>query len=120
MSRIKKNYLNKHVISSFSGLPAVIKQNKNTSPVTITNELEKLPEWTLFRPVRNKYPTRKYRVFFPLQLWSLDLMDVQKDSKFNEGVRYVLLCVDSFSKYIRYYTKPILIFTNRVNNLNSF
>ena len=32
-------------------------------------------------------------------LWQLDLVDLQKFSKFNKGFKYLLTCIDVFSKH---------------------
>ena len=100
MSRIAKNYTNKNIISSFSGLPIVLNANKHTSAKKIKAELQKIPSWNLFRPVRNKYKTRNYRVFFPNFQYSIDLADFGNLSRFNNGYRYCLVCIDVFTRFV--------------------
>ena len=87
MSKIKKNYTNRHVVSSFSGIKPILDSNKHLSAADVNKELQKIPTWNLFKPVRSKYATRKYRVFLPNYLMSLDLADFGNMSSQNKGYR---------------------------------
>ena len=33
------------------------------------------------------------------EIWSIDLMDMSAQSKYNDGYRYIFTCIDNFSKY---------------------
>ena len=39
------------------------------------------------------------KVFDTLKQWQMDLADMQSMQKFNDGYRYLLVCIDVFSKY---------------------
>ncbi len=98
MSRLKKNYTNSSAITSFSGLPIVLNANKHTTAAAVRNELQKIPTWNLFRPIRNKYTMRKYRVFFVGYQLSVDLADFSSLSEYNRGFKHCLGAIDVFSK----------------------
>ena len=54
--------------------------------------------YTLHRPVRKKFPRRKTYSKGIGDLFQADLADMQNLSKFNDGMRFILTCVDVFSK----------------------
>lgn len=53
----------------------------------------------LFKPARRKYPRTKVQVLGLWETLSADLMDMQKWAKQNDNHRYILTCLDNFSKY---------------------
>lgn len=57
--------------------------------------------YTLQRQVRKPKKLPNIRVSDINVQWSMDLMDVQNMSKENDGVRFLLILIDSFSKYLR-------------------
>ena len=77
---------------SFSGKHAVKRYKGNT------DELASLPAYTLHKPVQKKYPRRKVLIFKPKTQYIADLIDVQSYSKDNNGIKYLLTCIDGFSK----------------------
>ena len=60
--------------------------------------LENQPTYTLHKPARKKFKTRKVRVSGPNIQWQADLMDMQNIAKENDGYRYVLTIIDCFSR----------------------
>ena len=68
--------------------------------------LNQIREWlkgqetyTLHRRVRRKFPRNKVIVDGIDDQWDVDLMDVTNLSKYNDGVRFVLVAIDIFSRY---------------------
>lgn len=61
--------------------------------------LEGVLSYTLRKRRRRKFPTIPVMAFFIDQQWVMDLMDVQKLGKWNQGHRYILTVVDVLSKY---------------------
>ncbi len=68
--------------------------------------LREIREWlkgqetyTLHRRVRRKFPRNRVIVAGIDDQWDTDLMDMVSLSKHNNGVRYVLVCIDIFSRY---------------------
>jgi hypothetical protein len=61
--------------------------------------LEKQPTYTMHKPARRKYERNKVLVSGIDEQWQADLVDMQKLTKFNDGYRYILTCIDLFSKF---------------------
>lgn len=68
--------------------------------------LKKVKEWlakqktyTLHRQARKNYPSRKYYVSNIDEQWQMDLADMQKIKRYNEGYAYILTCIDILSRY---------------------
>ena len=53
----------------------------------------------LHKPVRKKFPKRKVFVKGIDDTWGADLVEMGSHSKFNEGIRYLLMVIDVFSKF---------------------
>lgn len=65
------------------------------------NWLQAQPTYTLHKPLRKKFPTRKYKVSGLNDLWQMDLMEMIPYASINKGYRYILTCIDVFSRYAR-------------------
>ena len=63
----------------------------NNDWVQLANELHK--------PIIRKFKTRKVIVNHINDIWSADLVEMQKLSKWNKGFKYILTIIDVFSKY---------------------
>ena len=62
--------------------------------------LEKDLGYTLHKPLRRPFPTLPVLVFNIDQQWVTDLaVEVQNISKYNKGMRYLLMVIDAFSKH---------------------
>ena len=68
--------------------------------------LQQIREWlkgqetyTLHRQVKRKFPRNKVVVNGIDEQWDADLMDMVSLTKHNDGVRYVLVAIDIFSRY---------------------
>jgi transposase InsO family protein len=67
---------------------------------------KKIKEWlmkqdtyTLHKPMRRHFRRNRVIVGGIDQQWQMDLADLQSMQKFNDGYRYLLVCIDVFSKY---------------------
>lgn len=60
--------------------------------------LEQVLSYTLHKPVRKRFPTAPTLVFGRDEQWQMDLVDMQKLSKWNKGYKYMLTVIDVFSK----------------------
>ena len=60
--------------------------------------LQQVLSYTLHKPVRKKFPTAPTLVFGRDEQWQMDLVDMQKLSKWNKGYKYMLTVIDVFSK----------------------
>ena len=65
----------------------------------VKNWLSKDITYTLHHPIQRNYSTRRVVVHQIDELWQADLADLQKLSQFNKGYKYLLVCIDIFSKY---------------------
>ena len=63
------------------------------------NHLLEEPAYTLHRPVRYKFRRRKVIVSGPYDQFQVDLVDVSNYASENKDVRFLLCCIDVFSKY---------------------
>ena len=105
---LKKLYLNPKFPGSYSGAYKFYQEVKNIHPkVTLkkVNEFLKSQDaYTLHKRTR-KPKFRRTLVFKPRDLWQIDLLDMQKYSKENDGYRYICVIIDCFSRYV--WVKPL-------------
>ena len=59
------------------------------------------PTYTLHKPIKRKFPTRKYTTSAIDDLWQMDLMEMIPYARINKGNRYILTCIDVFSRFAR-------------------
>lgn len=95
--------------ASFSG-PAKLHREIKKKGYTLS--LAKVKEWlkgeetyTLHRPLRRKFKRNKVYVPRIDHQWDADLMDMSQISTYNDGVTFVLLAIDIFSRYV--WTAPL-------------
>ena len=105
---LKKFYLDPKFPGSYSGAYKFYQEVKNIHPkVTLkkVNEfLNSQDAYTLHKRTR-KPKFRRTLVFKPRDLWQIDLLDMQKYSKENDGYRYICVIIDCFSRYV--WVKPL-------------
>jgi transposase InsO family protein len=80
-----------------------LKSNKEFkfSKQFIRKWLQKQDPYTLQRQVRRPTKIPNIRVSGLNTQWSMDLMDMQNLSKENDGIKYLLILIDTLSKYLR-------------------
>ena len=57
--------------------------------------------YTVHKPIRRRFPTRRYRTAGINRLWQLDMLEMIPYASINDGYRYILTCVDVFSRFAR-------------------
>ena len=62
--------------------------------------LMKQDTYTLHKPARRHYKRNRVIVGGIDELWQMDLADMQSISTDNDGYRYLLVCIDVFSKFV--------------------
>ena len=67
----------------------------------VQSYLETKPLLTKYRSIRLKFPRLKGFVKKINKIWSLDLAHVDKLSKYNRNIKYLLVAVDCLSRYLR-------------------
>lgn len=87
-------------VGSFGGVDALYRafQGK-VSKNEIRKWLSGVDAYTLHKPARRKFPTNRVVVYSIDQQWQADLMDVSALQTYNDGYRYILICIDIFSKW---------------------
>ena len=91
------SYYDVQGIGSFGGIRPLAKTSKvktGLAKAWLTSQ----DVYTLHKPVRYKFPRRKTIVGGPNQQWQADLIDVSRLSRHNGGIKFLLTCIDVFSK----------------------
>ena len=88
----------------FGGVDRLYKDVKKEGKFNIN--YTKIKEWmmkqdayTLHKPIRRHFKRNQVIVGGIDQQWQMDLADMAVHKKFNYGYRYLLVCIDVFSKY---------------------
>ena len=53
----------------------------------------------LHKPITRNFRKRRVISYGVDKIWTADLVEIQKYSKWNKGVKYLLMVIDVFSKY---------------------
>ena len=99
--RLKRAYFTASHPSSFGGekkLSRGLKRSPKINSKIISNWLERRDTYTLHRPVRKRFPRRKYIVNGIDDLWQIDLTDLTSLSTHNDGKKYILFVIDVFTR----------------------
>jgi len=93
---LEEIYYDPSKVGSFGGIDALSRASasKNVKDWLIEQET-----YTLHKPVRRRFKRRQ--TFCPGidHLWQVDLVDVSSLSKYNDGYRFLLTCIDCLSRY---------------------
>ena len=97
-------YLDPSQPASFGGLDAVYRAVKEKGKSKISRK--KFRDWlsqqdvnTLHKPARGRYQRSRVIVFEIDEQFQADLVHLQNLSPYNKGYKYLLTCIDIFSKY---------------------
>ena len=93
--KMTKRYYNPRQPGSFGGLPIAERYLKEN----VTDFLIRQDTYTLHRPIRHRFRRRQIFSKRIHDLWQADLVDMKSLVLHNDGVRYLLTCIDTFSKY---------------------
>ena len=87
--------------SSAQKLYKSLQSKGHTIPLkTIQKRLASQEVYTLHRSLKRKFPRNRVIVAGIDSQWDADLMDMTQLAKFNEGYKYVLICIDILSKFV--------------------
>lgn len=97
-------YLDPSHPASFGGLDAVYRAVKEQGKSKISRKqvqhwMSQQDVYTLHKPARRHYKTNRVIVPGIDAQFQADLVDVQTLSRYNKGYKYLLTCLDIFSKY---------------------
>lgn len=103
IEKIRELYVDPGQPGSFSGLNnfsrGLKKVNIKASTKVLEKVLRKVDAYTLHKSVRKRFPRNRVIVPSIDHTWQIDLVDLQKFSRFNTGHRYLVTCIDVLSKY---------------------
>ena len=91
---------------SYSGIDTFMRNNqKFGDKAAVEKELEKLDTYSLHRKVTSKFKRRRTLFRFANEILACDLKDVANISKQNNSIKFLLICVDAFTK--KAYVRPL-------------
>ena len=100
---LKKLYYNVNEPGSFTApatfYRAVKEKSNNITRKQVNEWLNAQDTYTLHRRTRKKFHRNRIIVPEVDYQWQTDLIDIQKIAKYNQGYRYILVCIDILSKY---------------------
>ena len=94
---LTKNYYNIKDVGSYGGVKQLVRKTK-LKPREVRDWLSGEDVYTLHKPVRYKFPRREVIAGGVGHQWQADLVDTGNISRYNKGVKYLLTCIDVFSK----------------------
>ena len=93
---LKDIYFNPARVGSFGGVNALkkVSNRKNVASWLMGQEA-----YTLHKPVSRKFKRRRTICIGVDHLWQIDLADMTSLSSYNDGFKFLLTCIDCFSRY---------------------
>jgi len=98
MGTVKQQYFNPKLSGSYSGFKGFFGNRKFKDKQQTKDELERIKEYYLFKPINRKFKRRPVQVDGPENQIVFDLIDIQQYAKANNGYKYILIVIDAFSK----------------------
>ena len=100
---IKAQYVNPSLPGSFSGFESFSRALRNRGVFVgkkrLKNWIQSQPTYTKHHPIRRRYQRNRVIVSGIDDTWQADLVDMQKWSRQNNGYKFLLTCIDVFSKF---------------------
>src|SRR6267154_2642550 len=93
---LKEIYFNPASVGSFGGVNALSKASNRKN---VKDWLSAQDAYTLHKPVRRKFKRRRTICIGLDHLWQIDLVEVTSLSAYNDGFKFLLTCIDCFSRY---------------------
>ena len=104
--QVRKNYVTSHHITAFSG-PGNIKRSLGRYKESeIGKALRSVDTYTLHREFHKPRYKNPFYIYKKRQQIQLDLIDVSEMKNHNDGVTFILVAIDCFSKYV--WVKPMV------------
>lgn len=100
VKRKRQIYYDESNVGAFGGVQRFKEELRSTTG-DVKNWLRTQPTYSLHKPVRKKFPTRKYYTSGLNMLWQMDLMEMIPYARINKGYKYILTCIDVFSRFAR-------------------
>ena len=101
---LEKIYLNPEDPGSYGGIEKLYRRAKQlrikgVTRLAVRRYLSGVASYTLHRPARRHFERNKTYVSGIDDQWQADLVDMQTLSRTNHGHKYLLTCIDVFSKF---------------------
>ena len=97
---MKKIWFDPEEPAGFAGLSSLAKAVKVSKKQTKSWLSDQLA-YSLHRPMKKRFPTRKYLANGVDSIWQMDLLEMIPFAKINKGYKYILNCIDVFSRFVR-------------------
>lgn len=95
---LKNHYYNASKPGSLGGVKPLADAT-NMTPQKVRAWLTQQRTYSLHKPVRKKFPTRRYIARGINYQWQADLVEMQHYARENDGYRYILTIIDVFSRF---------------------
>ena len=102
---VDKFYFDVKEPCSYGGFSRFASKFSHVGKKELKQYLEGEDAFTLHKPVRKKFPTRKTVAPSLDNVWQLDLTEMVKYSVYNDDVKYILFVIDVYSRYL--WLKPL-------------
>jgi hypothetical protein len=96
-STLRRIYYNPQHHAAFGGVSALVRAS-GLSPEVVKDWLKGQSTYSLHKPARKRFSTRKYITSGINHQWQADLADMQGFSNDNDGYKYILTVIDMFSR----------------------
>jgi len=99
-NKIKGKYLDLKSPGSFTALSGFLSSNRFSDREEVERTLNELDTYTYHRPAKTKFKRRYVISIFPNEIHAIDLADMSNLVKENDGMKWMLVITDIFSKMI--------------------
>ena len=101
---LKKVYYDPAHPAGFGGIDVVFHAVKSLNRGKVSRRrvrtwLSEQPTYTLHKPLKRRFKRNRVITYGIDHQWQIDLVDVQSFARDNNGYKYLLTCIDVFSKY---------------------
>ena len=103
--KLKRLYTNQNYVASYTGAKTFHKNlsekdQKRTDRKKTLKYLQHIKAYAQNRPALTKFKRRRVVVHGIDDQWVIDLADIPKLAPYNNGMRYIFVCIDVLSKFL--------------------
>ena len=102
--KISELYFNPEFPASLSSLWKFYKEAKKVIKNLTRQDVKKWSKqsntYTIHKSARKKFNRERIYTSRIDYLWEIDLVDVSRLKEYNDGYTFLLICIDTFSKYV--------------------
>jgi hypothetical protein len=95
----KKYFYEPSTLAAYSTLPKLVGVRGKKHKKHVSGCLLKHDAYASHKPVRKTFERNFYTVSNLNDVWDLDPADLQNIEQYNPGIKYLLTCIDCFSRY---------------------